>query len=289
MTQVVAELRSTAYKPRVAVLGSREQLCVHEKVAKLPRLAVNAACQNLNNKHACSYKSNLDGYQGAVEGVGDAPSPIYDIEDLVKVGRRDNICPYYHSRDFSEYADIIFLPYNYLLDTSIRSTLNVRWEQSVVVFDEAHNIEKVASEAASFSLTSTEIATCIRELQQVLEYIQAHKSEFESKAKEAAGSGNGAKGAGNGANGGLSFGMGSGVSDPPTLLGVTRVLRAMFEFERRVEQVPLTKGAVGDSTSCALAGDWMLRTLIECGFEFAMVSNHIISEYHHHHDMTDHC
>ena len=174
----MAELRSTAYKPRTAVLGSREQLCVHEKVAKLPRLAVNAACQNLNNKHACSYKSNLDGYQGAIEGVGDAPSPIYDIEELVKVGRRDNICPYYYSRDVSEYADIIFLPYNYLLDTSIRSTLNVRWEQSVVIFDEAHNIEKVASDAASFSLSSTEVATCIRELQQVLEYIQAHKSEF---------------------------------------------------------------------------------------------------------------
>lgn len=257
---MVAELRTTAYRPKVAVLGSREQLCVHDKISKLPRLAVNSACQNLNNKHACSYKSNLEGYQGAVEGAGDSPSPIYDIEDLVKVGRRDNICPYYYSRDFSEYADIIFLPYNYLLDTSIRSTLNVRWEQSVVVFDEAHNIEKVASDAASFSMSSSEIATCIRELQQVLEYIQAHKGELDSKAKDASSAG-----------AGLPFSSGSGVSDPPTLLGVTRVLRAMFEFERRVEQVPLTKGAVGDSTSCALTGDWMLKTLIESGFEFAMV------------------
>jgi len=243
---------------------------VHEKVAKLPRLAVNAACQNLNNKHACSYKSNLDGYQGAIEGVGDAPSPIYDIEELVKVGRRDNICPYYYSRDVSEYADIIFLPYNYLLDTSIRSTLNVRWEQSVVIFDEAHNIEKVASDAASFSLSSTEVATCIRELQQVLEYIQAHKSEFENKAKETA-AGNGSSSSSNNNSSSSLFGQSSVVSDPPTLLGVTRILRALFEFERRMELVPLTKGAVGDSTSCALPGDWMLKTLVECGFEFSMV------------------
>lgn len=249
---------------------------MHEKVVKLPRLAVNAACQNLNNKRSCSYKSNLDGYQGAVEGVGDSPSPIYDIEELVKVGRRDNICPYYYSRDFSEYADIIFLPYNYLLDTSIRSTLNIRWDQSVVIFDEAHNIEKVASEAASFSLSSTEIATCIRELQQVLEYIQAHKSEFENKAKDAAENGNNGGASKIGNNSSALFGSSNGTSDPPTLIGVTRVLRAMFEFERRVELVPLTKGAVGDSTSCALPGDWMLKTLVDSGFEFAMVSIYII-------------
>lgn len=35
LTQVVSELKSTAYRPNMTVLGSREQLCVHEKISKL--------------------------------------------------------------------------------------------------------------------------------------------------------------------------------------------------------------------------------------------------------------
>ena len=35
LTQVVSELKSTVYRPNMTVLGSREQLCVHEKISKL--------------------------------------------------------------------------------------------------------------------------------------------------------------------------------------------------------------------------------------------------------------
>ena len=35
LAQVVSELRSTNYRPVMTVLGSREQLCVHEKISKL--------------------------------------------------------------------------------------------------------------------------------------------------------------------------------------------------------------------------------------------------------------
>ena len=39
-------------------------------------------------------------------------------------------------------ADIIFMPYQYVLDGRTRATLSsVAWEQSVVIFDEAHNVE----------------------------------------------------------------------------------------------------------------------------------------------------
>jgi Rad3-related DNA helicase len=75
--------------------------------------------------------------------VGLAPSPILDIEELVSMGRRDHVCPYFYSREGAENADILFLPYNYLLDASIRSTLKVEWADAAVILDEAHNIEKV--------------------------------------------------------------------------------------------------------------------------------------------------
>ena len=52
-----------------------------------------------------------------------------DIEDLLKYGQRTTSCPFYLSRESLRDADVIFLPYNYLLDLHTRRTLDgVRWD-----------------------------------------------------------------------------------------------------------------------------------------------------------------
>jgi regulator of telomere elongation helicase 1 len=38
-------------------------------------------------------------------------------------------------------AELIFTPYNYLVDKKTRSGLGISWENAVLIFDEAHNIE----------------------------------------------------------------------------------------------------------------------------------------------------
>lgn len=38
-------------------------------------------------------------------------------------------------------ADILFMPYNYLMDPKFRGGLGINWEKAVIVFDEAHNVE----------------------------------------------------------------------------------------------------------------------------------------------------
>ena len=50
-------------------------------------------------------------------------------------------CPYYISRELHADAEIVFLPYNYLLEKEQRKALKgVQWEDSVLIFDEAHNL-----------------------------------------------------------------------------------------------------------------------------------------------------
>ena len=51
---------------------------------------------------------------------------------------------------------MVFCPYNYLVDPAVRKSVGINLKGSVVVFDEAHNIEGVARDAASgdFSVQS---------------------------------------------------------------------------------------------------------------------------------------
>jgi regulator of telomere elongation helicase 1 len=38
-------------------------------------------------------------------------------------------------------AEIVFLPYNYLLDAKTRGGLGIAWQNAILIFDEAHNVE----------------------------------------------------------------------------------------------------------------------------------------------------
>ena len=49
-------------------------------------------------------------------------------------------CPYYVSRELHKVADILFAPYNYLIDRNLRKILGVDWNNSILIFDEAHNL-----------------------------------------------------------------------------------------------------------------------------------------------------
>ena len=43
-----------------------------------------------------------------------------DIEDLVKLGKQYDICPYFYSKSQLAASDILILPYQYILQTDIR-------------------------------------------------------------------------------------------------------------------------------------------------------------------------
>lgn len=79
-------------------------------------------------------------YKGtsALEEIG---RKVLDIEELGTLGRGNGPCPYYLSREVATTSDIVFLPYNYLIEKKQREHLQVKFENSIVIFDEGHNIE----------------------------------------------------------------------------------------------------------------------------------------------------
>ncbi|KAM9590469.1 regulator of telomere elongation helicase 1 isoform 1-T1 [Trichechus inunguis] len=166
LTQVIGELRSTSYRPRVCVLGSREQLCIHPEVKKQESNHMQIhLCRRKVASRSCHFYSNVEEKSLEQELV----TPILDIEDLVKSGSCHKVCPYYLSRNLKQQADIIFMPYNYLLDPKSRRTHGIDLKGTVVIFDEAHNVEKMCEESASFDLTPHDLASGLDVIDQVLE------------------------------------------------------------------------------------------------------------------------
>ena len=107
---------------------------------------------------------NFRGSDHLTVGVG-------DIESLRKNGEKRKLCPYYVSREMAANADLIFLPYNYLVDPRIRKTLAINLEQSAVIIDEAHNVLKIFEDSSSISFTGKDVAVAISELDYILKGI----------------------------------------------------------------------------------------------------------------------
>ena len=96
---------------------------------------------------------------------------ILDIEELVKLGVKSNACPFYMSKEIQSRADIVFLPYNYLLDANARQAQGIDVKNSIIIFDEAHNLESICTESTSFELTTNEIVACAHEIQSFIDLL----------------------------------------------------------------------------------------------------------------------
>jgi hypothetical protein len=70
-------------------------------------------------------------------------------------------CPYVLSQELARQAEIVFAPYNYILDPGIRSAMQISVENAVIVLDEAHNVEDVLRESGSITVRELEVRTAV--------------------------------------------------------------------------------------------------------------------------------
>ena len=104
-----------------------------------------------------------------------------DIEELTKLAKEVGICPYFHNKRDQEEADIILMPYNYLLDRQIRIKSKVKVSDAIIIIDEAHNISQAAEEAMSFQINTDQLEKIEYELCYLLSKLDKKllKVEFE--------------------------------------------------------------------------------------------------------------
>ncbi|XP_030646953.1 regulator of telomere elongation helicase 1 [Chanos chanos] len=165
LAQVINELKNTSYRPKVCVLGSREQFCINPDVMRQESNHIKVhMCRAKVSSRSCVFYNNVEEKSTDKE----ITNSILDVEDLVKTGKKQRVCPYYLSRTLKQNADIIFMPYNYLLDPKSRRAHNIELKGAVIIFDEAHNVEKMCEESTSFDLTPYDLISAIETVDRVL-------------------------------------------------------------------------------------------------------------------------
>ncbi|KAK4225677.1 ATP-dependent RNA helicase chl1, partial [Podospora fimiseda] len=125
-------------------LSSRQKLCINPSVAKLGSLsAINDRCTELQqskSKNKCGFMPNAESLKQTHQFRDMALATVPDIEDMYRIGKETQVCPYYASRTAIPGAEVITLPYPLLLQKSARDALGIKLEGNVVIIDEAHNI-----------------------------------------------------------------------------------------------------------------------------------------------------
>ncbi|RCN27242.1 DEAD2 domain protein [Ancylostoma caninum] len=173
--QVVKEFSRLPYGGLVlhTILASREQSCIN--VAARESRDVSAYCKELLSAGGigCRYKDAMKGRFDRAPNLRHVlertDSVVFDMEELVESlsSLPSPLCPYFSStRVLTTDADIIFCPFSYLVDPIIRNSSDVHLKHSVVILDEAHNIEDTCREAASFTFYEKEISDSLVNLRE---------------------------------------------------------------------------------------------------------------------------
>lgn len=182
LTQAMQELKRTAYSyVRSTILGSRDQLCIHPDVSQQENNSTKIVmCQAMVKARSCYLQNRVEKMtiERSIQELN-----IADVEDIVKLGHKHKFCPYYMTRELKKQADVIFLPYNYLLDPKARRAHKLEMKNCVIILDEAHNVEKICEDSSSFQIKTTDMALCIDEITQVMKHIEI-TGEFNSGDEE---------------------------------------------------------------------------------------------------------
>lgn len=195
-------------------LSARRNMCIHPEVSQEgDRERVDELCRQLTapwvrekaskergTKLCCHYErfERATSQQSQLLDYG-----VYTIEDLKEKGLEEGIgwCPYYAARRLIQASSVVVLNYQYVLDpkVSLASQLGGaplmpgsrpsgpqagEAEPSIVVFDEAHNIDDVCIEALSVRLNRPRLDQATGNLTKLGQEVDRVKREDAGRLQE---------------------------------------------------------------------------------------------------------
>ncbi|KAN0123860.1 DNA repair helicase [Russula decolorans] len=176
-------------------LTSRKNLCIHPEVSKEKKgKVVDARCRDLTNTTAvnkaraepgsvevCNFHENMND----ISNDRLLSSGIWTLADILQHGRDTGTCPYFTIRRSMPFVDIIIYSFHYLLDPKVAEQVSKEMSKdSIVVFDEAHNIDNVCIESLSIDLTRPMLDAAARSVDKLADKIDEIKKTDASKLQD---------------------------------------------------------------------------------------------------------
>ncbi|EAS07112.2 DNA repair helicase (rad3) (macronuclear) [Tetrahymena thermophila SB210] len=158
--QFVQEILKTKFKDmRVITLGSRQNLCLKfDEQSKQSLQQIDDYCQkaigiNKTDKSVprCEYFTNLKLLQDDIDYL--FLHNIHTLDQMRSESLNNQVCPYYLSKRSVIDAEVICVPYVTLLDENMRINSNIDITNSIILFDESHNILESLSGINSVEVT----------------------------------------------------------------------------------------------------------------------------------------
>ena len=163
LSQVMSELKKTEFFKNASTLqlassvASRAQLCINREIRQKhsSNTAIAHACQELlESESSCPYFNPAKDSAFNEHLLGLKARKIADIEDLLEAGQKNSCCAYFSGRYLLRPADLVTVPYNTILQRNTRQSLGIELKDSIVIFDEAHNIVDFVKQLNSVTITN---------------------------------------------------------------------------------------------------------------------------------------
>ena len=163
---------NTDYK--YVYMASRDHLCRHtiaESVTDTSQLKHHPLEQ-------CPY------YEASKDAhIAKSGPEFLNFDDYLLECNKAHICPYYYSREQIALANLVVCPYQYVLDPSVRAITGSAFLNSIVVFDEAHNIDSIALDTFSLRLGRKDLNLAGQYVVELAREIASSASKFASALK----------------------------------------------------------------------------------------------------------
>ena len=131
---------------------------------------------------ACQY---FDGSWLYVGEASTASPRVFDLEELKKWGEAKNWCPHNLTRQAIQHSSVIVLSYQYMLYPKVAKMLSQELEaESIIVFEEAHNIDRVCLEAFSLTIQSRHLEQATRSLGRLSNEINRLRAKNGTRLRE---------------------------------------------------------------------------------------------------------
>lgn len=123
----------------MAILGSRDQLCINPSLSDCSGIEKTRRCQKLVQNNECKYYNTYEQKRDTISKIYQAK--LMDIEDWVSEGKAESFCTYYASRNLIHNANLVVMPFETLVDQKSIELMSPYFNNAVIVIEDADLFE----------------------------------------------------------------------------------------------------------------------------------------------------